>query len=64
MSQILMDLSVLALAMHVPSGWNFTELTESSWSEKVLMRDRYVTSHILTDLSSEPEPISLVSGEN
>lgn len=64
MSQILIDLSVLQLAIQVPSGWNLIAFTPPSWSLNVLMRDFYVTSQSFTVLSSEPDPISLVSGEN
>lgn len=64
MSQILIVLSALPVAMQVPSGWNLRELIEFSWSSKLLISDLYVTSQSLTVLSSEPEPMSLESGEN
>jgi hypothetical protein len=59
-----MDLSELPEAIQVPSGWNLMELTEFSWSSKLLIKDFWVTSHNFTVLSSDPDPINLVSGEN
>jgi LPS O-antigen subunit length determinant protein (WzzB/FepE family) len=59
-----MDLSELPEAIQVPSGWNLRELIEPWWSSKLWIIDFYVTSHNFTLRSSDPEPISLVSGEN
>ena len=64
MSQILMVWSCDPLAMQVPSGWNLTELTHMLWSWKVLMLDFEVTSQSFTVVSSDPDAINLVSGEN
>ena len=60
----MIDLSALPVATQVPSGWNLIELTEAIWSSKVWISDLYVTSHNLHFLSSDPLPMSLVSGEN
>ena len=64
MSKILTTLSALPLAIQVPSGWNFTERTPSLWSWNVQMCALLVTSHSLQVVSSEPEAIRRVSGEN
>lgn len=64
MSHILIDLSALPLAIQVPSGWNLTELMMCSWSSKLFIKLFSFTSQSFTVLSSEPETISLVSGEN
>jgi hypothetical protein len=60
----LIDLSYEPLATQVPSGWNLTELTGASWSQNWLISYLEEKSHNFTDLSSDPEAISLVSGEN
>ena len=59
-----MDLSFEPLAMHVPSGWNFTEFTAASWSLNSFRSCREEKSQSLVVLSSEPDAMSLVSGEN
>jgi len=57
-------LSCDPLATQVPSGWNLTEFTPPSWSVKELISYLEAKSHSLTVRSSDPEAISLVSGEN
>lgn len=58
------DMSLEQPAMQVPSGWNRTQLTAAWWSSNAQILFFEFISQSLTNLSSDPDAISLVSGLN
>ena len=60
----LIFLSLLPEATQVPSGWNFTLFTTLVWSVNVCTRLFCERSQSFTVRSSEPDTMTLASGEN